>query len=204
MKNCLSKIIKLEHRRRNKKEKCNSDQSNKDATLLNKVESLYEQSFNKKIAYKNNFYLQRGPYEIISVMDESVNNDPYTIKGKLIDLFDPALHVIDQKQINPGEQGFLYNIENVTNPQTPRVLASASRIYDEKISKRKYAFIAKSPINTTNVMRILMPAEPKKITATDANGKAVSNVTKSWDALGKTSFLSFENSPDGINVQLEW
>ena len=179
-------------------------ENNRDVVLRDKVESLYEQSTGQKIECKNNFYLERGPYQIISVMDEGVSTEPYTIKGKLVDLFDPALPVLNQKQVNPGEQAYLYNIERVANPQTPQVLASAARVYDEKISKRSYSFIAKSPINTTNVMRVLLPSEPRKITVTDAAGKTVSDGKNSWDALGKTSLLRFGNSPEGIKVVLEW
>ncbi len=179
-------------------------ESNRDVSLRNKVEALYEQAYGGKIDYKNSFYISRGPYEIISVLDEGVSAEPYTIQGKLIDLFDPTLPVVDQKQVKPGEQGYLYNIDRVTNPQTPQVLASASRIYNEKFGRRSYAFIAKSPANTTNAMRVLLPSAPKKITVKDADGKTVTNVQTSWDALGKTSFLGFENSPVGIEVVLEW
>jgi hypothetical protein len=53
-------------------------------------------------------------------------------------------------------------------------------------------------------MRVLLPAEPKKITVTDTKGKSITDVKTAWDGVGKTSFLSFENNPDGIKVKLEW
>jgi hypothetical protein len=179
-------------------------ENGRDFMLRDKVEALYKQSTGHKIEYKNNFRLERGPYEIISVMDESVGSEPYAIKGKLIDLFDPALPVLEQKQVKPGEQACLFNIGRVSNPQTPQVLASAARVYNEKIGDRSYSFIAKSPAKTTGVMRILLPSEPRKITLTDANDKAVTELKSSWDPLGKTSFLSFENNPDGVKVTFEW
>jgi hypothetical protein len=126
-----------------------------------------------------------------------------TVKSKLIDLFDPALPVLGQKQVKPGEQACLYNIGRVRNPQTPQVLASASRVYDEKINGRSYSFIAKSPAKTTNVMRVLLPSEPNKITLTDAGDKPLPDARSSWDPIGKTSFLSFANNPDGVKVALE-
>ena len=177
---------------------------NGDTSLRGKVELLYQQSTGKKVEYKNNLYLRRGPYEIISVLDEGETADPYIIKGKLIDLFDPNLPVLLQKRVNPGEQAYLYNIEQVTDPGRPQVLASASRVYEEKIGKKSYSFVVKSPASTTNVMRILLPAEPQKITVIDEKGKVITNVKTSWDGLGKTSFLSFENQPDGIKVKIEW
>ena len=57
---------------------------------------------------------------------------------------------------------------------------------------------------TTNVMRILLPAEPKKLIFTDAQGQIISDVKQTWDLVTKTSFLSFENHPDGIKVIIEW
>jgi hypothetical protein len=179
-------------------------EANEDTLLRKKVEMLYEQSTGKKVQYKNNLYLRRGPYEIISVLDEGENVDPYIIKGKLIDLFDPTLPVLLEKKINPGEQAFLYNIEQAPDPGKPQVLASASRVYEEKIEKKIYSFVVKSPVNTTNVMRVLLPAEPKKITVIDEKGKLITDVKTSWDERSKTSFLSFENDPDGIKVKFDW
>ena len=179
-------------------------ESDRDTILRNKVELLYKQSTGQSITYKNNFYIRRGPYDIISVLDESVSSDPYIVKGKLIDLFDPTLPVIAQKQINPGQQGYLYNIGRVANPGRPQVLASASRVYNEEISKKTYLFTAKGPLNTSNVMRVLLPQKPRKITITGAAGNAITDYKSSWDDLGKTSFLSFNNSPDGVKVLFGW
>jgi hypothetical protein len=39
---------------------------------------------------------------------------------------------------------------------------------------------------------------------TDANGKVLTDVKSAWDATSKTCFLSFENHPDGINVEFTW
>ena len=121
----------------------------------------------------------------------------------MIDLFDPEIPVLDEKQVNPGEQAFLYNIGSVKNPDTPQVLASAARVYDEKVASNEYTFVAKSPLNTTNVMRILLPEKPVRIEVTDAAGKVL-ELDTSWDESSKTCFLSFENNPDGVGVKLGW
>ncbi|MFD2147418.1 hypothetical protein [Mucilaginibacter antarcticus] len=81
-------------------------EADRDGELREKVEALYQQATGQNMLYKNNFYLARGPYEIVSVMDESVSEEPHTIKGNLIDLYDPELPVLNQKKINVGEQGF--------------------------------------------------------------------------------------------------
>src|SRR5690606_19957596 len=108
-----------------------------------------------------------------SVIDENTDQSPYSIKGKLIDLFDPEIPVLDKKQVKPGEQALLYNIGSVQNLETPQVLVTAARIYEEKITKNEYAFVAKSPLNTTNVMRVLLPKEATGIVVADATGKQI-------------------------------
>jgi intergrase/recombinase len=108
---------------------------------------------------------------------------------------------LSEKKINPGEQAYLYHVPEEAKPQ---VLASASRVYEEKVEKKSYAFVVRSPLNTTNVLRVLLPAEPQKVTVVDGKGKSITDVKTSWDAGSKTSFLSFENDPDGIKVKFEW
>ncbi|WP_276371771.1 hypothetical protein [Chryseolinea sp. H1M3-3] len=175
-----------------------------DSTFVNAVKRLYEAGRDQaKLELKNHFRLTRGPYELIAVIDENSDQSPFTIKGKFIDLFDPEIPILDEKQVQPGAQAFLYNISNVKNPGTPQVLATAARVYEEKAMKNGYSFVAKSPLNTTNVMRILLPEKVKSIEVTDADGNVVQAKT-SWDESSKTCFLSFENNPDGIHVKLGW
>jgi hypothetical protein len=174
-----------------------------DGELINTISKLYEAESKSTLQFKNYFALSRGSYEIISVVDEYKDQSPYIIKGKLIDLFDPEIPVLSEKQVKPGEQAFLFNINSVKNPKVPQVLATAARVYDEKISEKEYSFVAKSPLNTTNVMRVLLPEKVNKIEVTDASGKTIESKT-SWDELGNTCFLSFENSPDGVMVKLSW
>ena len=175
-----------------------------DNEFVNTIRKLYEaNTAGEKLAFKNHFTLTRGAYEIISVLDENEDQAPYTIKGKFIDLFDPEIPTLTEKQVKPGEQAFLYNISRVKNPETPQVLAAASRVYDEKVTKKVYSFVAKSPLNTTNVMRILLPKKAIKIEVTDAAGKSIVSQS-SWDDASKTCFLKFENNPDGVRVKLSW
>jgi len=178
---------------------------NEDQAFVDKIKTLYENNTGKgKLEFKNYFYLNRGPFEIISVMDENVSQKPYVLKGKFIDLFDPKIPVLDEKKVLPNEQAFLFNINKVRNPLKPQVLAAAARIYKEVTGKNNYTFIAKSPVNTTNVMRVLLPVAPKKVTITDAKGKVLAGTQNNWDTSSKTCFLSFENNPDGVRVSISW
>jgi len=157
-----------------------------------------------KLLYKNSFFLKRGPYDIISVMDESVSNEPLIVGEPVIDLFDPQLPVLTTKTISPGEQALLFNLGRVKNKKQPQVLAAASRVYEESVKSNEYSFVSKSPVNTTNSMRILLPKAPTETTLTDDKGAKLSDVKTSWDAASHTYFLSFENSPEGTRVVLKW
>jgi len=169
------------------------------------VKKMYEERANAgELVFKNNFYLERGPFNIIAVMNESVSDDPYHAEGLFIDLFDNKLPVLTEKTVKPGEQAFLFDLNRIENRKRPQVLAAASRTENETRSRKSYSFTTKSPLNTTNVMRLLLPAEPVKVDITDSNGNRIEEATWSWDALSKTCLLGFENNPDGVNVAIKW
>lgn len=169
-------------------------QADGDQSILKVIEQAYG-----KLDYKNHFYLERGPYVLASVVDESdISKDPLILKGNYIDLFEPSLPVLKQKVVNPDEQAFLFNIDAVKNKKKPQVLASASRQYDEQTGKRSYSFIAKSPAETNNVMRILLPKQPKDVKV------SAQTFTSEWDKATHTLLLQFENNPEGVQVNIEW
>ncbi len=168
--------------------------------LLDVTKNLYESiGRGKKLQFKNYFTLTRGNYDLVAVLDESVSNQPYQVNGNLIDLYDPALPIITSKSIQPNEQCLFVNIDHIKNKQQPQVLASASRIYSEVTANDRYSFIAKSPINTTNVSRVLLPNKPKRVLV----GKRDVFSEVNWDTRTNTYLLGFENSPDGVQVDIE-
>lgn len=174
-----------------------------DDDFVSAIDALYRKTTGEGLAFKNNFTLTRGPYEIISVVDENADATPYTLEGMLIDLFDPEIPVLTTKVINPGEQALLFNIDRVENRDIPQVIATAARVYDEEIAEHSYAFLVKSPLNTTNVMRILLPKKVADIKVIDHFGEAM-KVESSWDEVSKTCFLRFENNPEGVHVSVKW
>lgn len=180
-------------------------QSNNDSTYINIVKLAYEKDAKAGILlFKNSLYLERGPYDIVSVLDENPDSKPFIVKGPVIDLFDPQLPVLSEKTIKPGEQAFLYDLKRIADLKKPKVLASASRIYDEILQVNSYSFVAKSPEKTLNSMRVLLPAQPKETIVTDSSGQNIEDLKTSWDALSNTLYLGFANSPEGIKVNLKW
>jgi hypothetical protein len=176
---------------------------NADSGFMRNVKTAFEIESNAgKLITKNFFYLERGPYDISSVMDESVNAEPLHIKGPVIDMFDPLLPVLKEKIINPGEQSLLFDLKRLKNKNVPRVLCTASRVYNEKKEADQYSFITKSPSGTHNSMRIFLPKKPLSVVTKDAVGKMIES-TSSWDELSNTVLLQFTNSADGITVVIK-
>lgn len=176
-----------------------------DAEFLKTLRQAYEVDAKAgKLVFKDNLYLSRGAYDIVAVMDELPDARPFRIKGPVIDLFDPELPVLPEKVVNPGEQGFLFNLNRVVDRSRPAVLAAASRIYDEQRSSKAYSFVCRSPVNTVNSMRVLLPREPGRIVVSDRSGAALNGVRTIWDAGSNTLFMGFDNDPEGVRVRLEW
>jgi hypothetical protein len=178
-------------------------EANRDAEYIDVLKKAWSAGAGE-LVFKNNFYLKRGPYDIVSVMDESTSQDAWEINGPVIDLFDPQLPVLNKKTVQPGTQAFLYNVGRIENKKKPQVLAGACRIYNERQQGNQYSFVAKSPLNTRNSMRILLPAAPVKTMLTNSKGEKIDNVQQSWDAASHTCYLGFDNDPDGITVTLSW
>jgi len=165
-----------------------------DRLLLDAVEKVYG-----RLERKNSFRLDRGPYTIVAVMDESDASDqPLTLEGCFIDLFDPELPIVKVKTVCPGEQALLFDVARVSDKKRPQTLAAASRQYDERHTRHSYSFTAKSPINTSNVMRVLLPRRPKAVSIDGKDALAASQ----YDNHSRTLLLSFDNRPEGVRVEV--
>ena len=173
-----------------------------DGDFVTAVKKAYEHT-SGRFMEKNSFLLQRGPYDIAAVMDENTSQLPLTIKGPVIDLFDPQLPVLAKKTVAPGEQSFLYNLNRLDRAKPFAVLASAARVYDEKIVHGNYSFLVKSPSGTVNAMRILLPAKPLSVLLSNSAGTAIQSDTDSWDEATHTLLLRFANSSSGIGIQIK-
>ncbi len=161
-------------------------ESNADNSFLQLIKDACQQAVKgAKFKTKNNFILERGPYLISSVMDESVSTQSLHLKGSFINLFNPTLPLLTEKLVAPGEQAYLYDLGKIKNRQQPKVLAAASRVYEEKVAAKSFSFITKSPSKTQNVMRILLPSKPTEVIIKD-NNQAKIDFKNLWDAATNT------------------
>ena len=168
-----------------------------EGVLMDAVAQMYSKSGGKLLT-KNSLRLSRGPYEIVSVMDESTSDEPLVLEGKLIDLFDPELPVQTRRIINPGEQGYFYDIEKA--PLAPAILACAGRAYETVKKGRSYSWLTKGPAETECATRILLPRKPVSVRVDGA--ETIDPAL--WDEVGKTYLLRHPNNPDGVRVRVSW
>ena len=181
-------------------------QTEGDVDFLSVVKRAYEHSAKAgRLKWKNHFYLERGVYTLLSVMEGEgpVADHDVTLKGEYIDLFDPELPVLHEKTVSPGEQAFLIDLKKVKQRSLPQVVATAARVSDEVRTEDSYRLTVKSPIETTNSMCVLLPAEPKTVKVTNAQGESQA-CRQRWEKGSRILHLSFENHPDGIRVELSW
>jgi len=151
---------------------------------------------------KNYFHLQRGAYDIAAVLNESVSGQPYVIKGPVVDLFDSQLPLLKEKTVAPDQRVFLLNLARVKKP-APCVLAASSRAYEEKSEKGTFSFTMKGPASTNGIARLLLPAEPQKLSAKAPDGQAI-DLQPQWDAETRTLLIRYPNQPDGVGIAIEY
>ena len=191
---------------------------NGDKGYVAAVKELYKAKTSKDLEFKNSFHLLRGPYDVVSVVDESVSDEPYKLIGHYIDLFDPNLPVFAQGvTVTPGHQTLLLSLDRIENASKPQVLAASFRESDVKAGKKQFAFTSRGPIDTDGVARILIPSSSKpdlsidgKVVAVAAAKTAsadyipVDHPSCEWHAASHTCLLRLPNSPDGHNVEFSW
>lgn len=174
--------------------------ANQDGSYVDVIKNAYRHK-GDDWQLKNSLYLERGPFTIAAVMTENEDSSPMVIRRPVIDLFDPALPVLDEKVILPGEQAFLYDLSH-DKKKAPAVLCAASRVEKETVKGSVYSFCTKSPSGTNNVMRILLSRNPKSIKVTKEENDLAVKFNSSWDRKSKTLLLRFENQSEGINVNI--
>lgn len=172
-----------------------------DGEYVSAVQSLYEKGKRAgSLQFKNHFYLERGPYAIVAVLDENEDPSPYVLEGHFIDLFDPTLPVVTRREVTPGTQALLLDLDKVANPSRPQVLACAGCVEKEQRSRHRYAFELKGPAETTNSMRVLLPRAPKTVII-DGNPEHAGDCF-TWDAASGTCLITCENAPEGVDVEI--
>jgi hypothetical protein len=164
-------------------------------TLLTSLEEIYNLIDEPLWVVKNYFEENRGPYKILSVMDESITNEPYKIKGCFVDLFDAFLPVIKELQTNVNEVNFVYDINKIPKDTFFEIIASSSKVLETKKTKNTYKLKLKGATSALNVTRFYAKNKIRKVLL---NGEKI----KLEPSLNNTYLLSFEGNKNINNLEI--
>jgi hypothetical protein len=114
----------------------------------------------------NYLLLRRGPYVLAAGLDESVPGELKTIRGRLVNLFDPELRVQTAITLAPGSRSFLVDLDAVPD-RDPHVLASACKALPGKCGAHSLSMTVEGVVNTPAVLLLRVPTAPRSVTLAD-------------------------------------
>ena len=135
----------------------------------------------------NYLLLERGPYVVAAGLDESIEGEPKTLRGRFVNLFDADLRARDSVRIEPGGRYFLRDLKQARGGE-PRVLASAGKVLETRREKGSLAFAVEGVARTPGVMLLHSPRGPRGITL---EGQPVTDF--SYSASDELLWVRFEN-----------
>jgi len=148
------------------------------------------------VAYEESNLLTgtRGRYIMAHALDRSEK-----ITGQFIDLFDPRLPLLNEKEIAPHSSAFLYD---VTGLNGPGIWYSTGEIIGRTEEADRTVYTIAGPVLSIGATRlgggVLLPS---KITAYDGEGRA-HGLTADWR--DGTLLIRHGNLPEGLTVAVEW
>jgi len=152
---------------------------------------------------KNYFMVKRGPYRIAAVMDESISAAPLKLNGHFVNLFDPALPVITQLQLNPEDMTLLYDLDDDMPETEMKVIAASSRIEDVIHHDSGFEMVVKGPEKIKAVARIFCPKKP--VQANLIIGHNSTSIEWDWHEESKTIFVQYSHSStDSTKISVKW
>ena len=145
----------------------------------------------------NHLVLRRGPYVVAAGLDETIEGEPFVVKGRFLDLFDAQLPVVKSVSLAPGSRKLLLDLDRA-RPEGPAVLASACKILGAKAEPDgSFHFRAEGPERVEAVLRVSLAAAPKGV---EIDGQPLPAEARTWDEGTKTLLVRFPNAPQGHQV----
>ncbi len=147
----------------------------------------------------NSLVLRRGPYLVAAGLDESVpDTQPYVLRGRYLNLFDPELALLSRVTISPGDRMLLLDLDSLKGSQ-PSVVAAACRIRDERIENNSLQFHADGISDTQAIVAIATHAAPREVLI---GGKPLPS--SDYDFSHGVARLRFQNSVEPLAIELRF
>lgn len=155
---------------------------------------------------KHYYKLQRGPYVIASVLEESVSRKPLVIPGPLVDLFDPKLRVLEQAILEPGRQGLHFDVTaGRPSDHQVAVIAASSRIEELIQTEAGFHFSARGPANLRASARLYCPTKPLSAHYACQDSSQPVSMAWDWDSATQTVLLEYEHgNGNHAKVHVSW
>ena len=144
------------------------------------------QTAGKPVAFKNSLSIVRPPYVIAAVMDESVSDEPLTLRGAFVDMFSPAFDVVTEKTVRPGEQAMLCDLSYL-DKTAPQVVGTSVRINALEAHGGSVALKVRGAGGFTASIRLLLPFAPTQATIDGAP------CGLTFDINSSTALLTFDS-----------
>ena len=146
--------------------------------------------------------MERGPYTVAAVLDETEHSVPLTLSGRYIDLYSARLDIAENPVLAPGSVGLYYNLSKLDPARDADILAAAARISRFTATARSCKFTATANEGSGCVVRLYVRRPPKAASAVCA--KSEIPVAWTYDAVTSTVLFEFKNSPEGVQVRMSF
>jgi len=111
----------------------------------------------------NYLLLRRGPYVIAAGLDESGTQEPKTLTGRFVNLFDPDLRLSESVTLKPSSRLFLLDVDG-SKGSGPCVLASACKSLPGKSTDQEFGVVVEGVSGTSAIVLIRAAHAPKSVT----------------------------------------
>jgi hypothetical protein len=146
----------------------------------------------------NYLLLRRGPYLLAAGLDESVAEEPKTLRGRFVNLFDPELRVQKTVTLVPGARLYLLDLEAARGTQSQE-LASACKALLTKQGEHSLSIAVEGVVKTPAVVLLRAAAAPRSVKLA---GQALENFQ--YDPEGKLLWLRFTNEAKARELAVEF
>lgn len=146
----------------------------------------------------NHLLLQRGPYLVAAGLDESSSEAPRVLKGRFVNLFDPALPLLTTVVLKPGSRWFLLDLDKVRGRDV-RLLAAGTAALPAKSERGEFRFVVEGVANTRGIVLVRCPKSPGIVTI---EGQPATDYRH--DPAQGLLWLRFSNEPRPREIRLDF
>ncbi len=150
-----------------------------------------------KLKTPGSFCLRRGPFIIAHAA-----GTPLELPGKLVDIFDPELPVLQNVVLKRGASGLYRDVSAIVSAKggQPCVLHATHRLMSEEYKRGILRVVIRGPAETPAVVRLFTAG--KTLTSAAARDAAHAKRDVQWQQDGSTVLARFPNDPAGAALEV--